>query len=363
MSDLRLCRWGILSTATIARKNWRAIAQTKFGTAVAVASRRLDAAKNFVRECQAHSPQRDVPEPVEGYEALLERKDVDAVYIPLPTGLRKEWIIKAAQSGKHVLAEKPAALSAPDLEEILAVCNRNNVQFMDGVMFMHSARLPMLRQCLDDSQSIGDIRRIACHFSFLGDDGFSKSNIRVDSQLEPFGCLGDLGWYCIRFLLWANHWKMPTQAVGRCLSKAKGGSSPTDVPTEFSAELDFPGGSTASFYCSFVTGVQQWAHISGTKGNAFMKDFVLPHYGSEVSFDVEKPDFLVNGCDFHMQEHTRRTKVNEYDSGHSPAQEINMLEAFNQIVLEGKLDPFWGDIALSTQRVMDQLFESTMKGK
>ena len=359
MSDLALCRWGILSTAAIARKNWRAIAQTKSGTLVAVASRRIEAAKSFIHECQAHTAQRHVPDAVEGYEVLLARKDIDAVYIPLPTGLRKEWIIAAAESGKHVLAEKPAALSAADLEEILSVCKYNNVQFMDGVMFMHSARLPMLRQCLDDGQTIGAMRRIACHFSFLGDDSFSQKNIRVDSQLEPFGCLGDLGWYCIRFLLWANHWQIPTQLTGRCLTSMRGEKSETEVPAEFSAELLFAGGSTGSFYCSFIAGNQQWAHISGTKGNAFMPDFVLPHYGCEVSFDIQKPTFLVNGCDFHMQEHTRRVIVDEYASGHAPAQEINMFETFNKIVLAREVDPFWGDISLATQRVLDQLFAAS----
>ncbi len=359
MSDLALCRWGILSTAAIARKNWRAIAQTKSGTLVAVASRRIEAAKSFIRECQAHTAQRHVPDAVGGYEVLLARKDIDAVYIPLPTGLRKEWIIAAAESGKHVLAEKPTALSAADLEEILSVCKYNNVQFMDGVMFMHSARLPMLRQYLDDGQSIGAMRRIACHFSFLGDDSFSQKNIRVDSQLEPFGCLGDLGWYCIRFLLWANHWQIPTQLTGRCLTSMRGEKSETTVPAEFSAELLFPGGSTGSFYCSFIAGNQQWAHISGTKGNAFMPDFVLPHYGCEVSFDIEKPTFLVNGCDFHMQEHTRRVIVDEYASGHAPAQEINMFETFNKIVLSREVDPFWGDISVATQRVLDQLFAAS----
>ncbi len=356
MTDLGLCRWGILSTAAIARKNWRAIAQSKSGTVVAVASRRIEAARCFVRECQAHTAQRQVPDSMDGYEALLAREDIDAVYIPLPTGLRKEWIIAAAEKGKHVLAEKPAALSADDLEDILSVCRRNNVQFMDGVMFMHSARLPLLRQCLDDGQSIGAMRRIACHFSFLGDDSFSQKNIRVDSQLEPFGCLGDLGWYCICFLLWANHWQIPTQLTGRCLTSMRGERSETAVPAEFSAELLFPGGSTGSFYCSFIAGHQQWAHLSGTQGNVFMPDFVLPYYGCEVAFDIEKPTFLVNGCDFHMQEHTRRVIVDEYASGHAPAQEINMFETFNKIVLTREVDPLWGNISLATQRVLDQLF-------
>ena len=90
---------------------------------------------------------------------------------------------------------------------------------------MHSARLPLLRQCLDDGNSVGEMKRIACNFSFLGDDAFAQKNIRVDSQLEPFGCLGDLGWYCIRFLLWANRWQSPTHVTGRCLTGMRGEKS------------------------------------------------------------------------------------------------------------------------------------------
>lgn len=356
MSVSNQCRWGILSTAAIAKKNWRAITQSKSGVITAVASRRADAAKNFIAECQASAPQSHQPEALGSYEALLARTDVDAVYIPLPTGVRKEWILAAAKQGKHVLAEKPAAVSAADLEEILAVCKENNVQFMDGVMFMHSARMNALRKALDDPQHMGDIRRIACQFSFFGGDDFSQKNIRVDSHLEPFGCLGDLGWYCVRFLLWANRWQIPTEVVGRCINTSKGASSEGEVPSEFSAELRFANGVSASFYCSFLTGNQQWAHVSGTKGNVFVKDFVLPHFGCESSFDVENPVFVASACDFHMMEHTQRVAVHEYASGFAPAQEINMFNTFNQIVQTKALDPHWGEIALATQRVLDQLF-------
>ena len=356
MSQSKTCRWGILSTAGIARKNWRAIAKSASGTVVAVASRRLEAAKKFVDECQAGCPQSGLPEAMGSYESMLAREDIDAVYIPLPTGSRKEWIIAAAEHGKHVLAEKPTALNSADLREILDACDRNGVQFMDGVMFMHSARLEKLRQVLDDERSIGKLNRIACQFSFLGGDEFSQSNIRVDSQLEPFGCLGDLGWYCIRFLLWANQWQLPTEAVGRTLRSLKGNGSDGSVPGEFVAELAFPNGSTGSFYCSFLSGHQQWAHINGTHGNIWINDFVLPNFGCEVGFDVEHPHFEISGCDFHMQEHTERVRVQEYASSYSPAQEINMIEAFNKIVISGEVEPKWGEIAFATQQVMDQLF-------
>lgn len=356
MSNLTKCRWGILSTAGIARKNWRAIAKSENGSLSAVASRSLDAADQFIDECQALCPQTNRPLAVQGYAELLKRNDVDAVYIPLPTGIRKEWILAAVENGKHVLAEKPTALSASDLQEILEACRKHQVQFMDGVMFMHSARLPLIRDQLNDGESVGNIRRIACQFSFLGGDEFSKSNIRVDSELEPFGCLGDLGWYCIRFLLWANDWQMPLTATGRCIQSAAGSKSKGPVPVDFSAEMTFPNGSTAGFYCSFTTGNQQWVHISGTRGNLVVQDFVLPFFGDEVAFEVAQPEYQIRGCDFHMHARNRRVSVQEYDSGFAPSQEINMINAFGKIVLSKKLDPSWGEISLATQRVMDQLF-------
>ncbi|XZE45370.1 Gfo/Idh/MocA family protein [Pirellulaceae bacterium SH467] len=360
-SELVSCRWGILSAASIAKKNWRAIAQTSRSSVVAVASRRREAAEQFVRECSLHTPQRLSVDAMDSYDALLKRSDIDAVYIPLPTGLRKEWILRAAEHGKHILAEKPAAITTEDMEEILDVCRKKGVQFMDGVMFMHSTRLPQLRESLLCPESIGTIRRIACQFSFNGGDEFAKSNIRTDSKLEPFGCLGDLGWYCIRFILWVHCFAMPTRVSGRTLATLQGAGSEDQVPAEFSAELDFPGGSTASFYCSFLTENQQWAHVSGTKGYARLDDFVLPFFGSEVAYEVSQPYFNVQGCSFHMQQHTQRFAVREYDSGFAPAQEINMFETFQKIVESKQLDPTWGDICLQTQQVMNQLYQSAKK--
>ena len=92
------CRWGILSTATIARKNWQAIRRLGNGQVVAVASREIDKAHRFISECQGEQP-FDTPPEACRYEDLLRRPDVDAVYIPLPTAVRKEWVLKAAAAG------------------------------------------------------------------------------------------------------------------------------------------------------------------------------------------------------------------------------------------------------------------------
>src|SRR5688500_8784269 len=102
-----VCRWGILGAANIARKNWKAIRNAENATLVAVASRSRERAAQFIDECQGSAPFATAPAACASYEELLARKDVDAVYIPLPTGIRKEWVIRTAQAGKHVLCEKP----------------------------------------------------------------------------------------------------------------------------------------------------------------------------------------------------------------------------------------------------------------
>ncbi|MFM7604302.1 MAG: Gfo/Idh/MocA family protein, partial [Prosthecobacter sp.] len=126
------CRWGILGAAFIARKNWQAIREAGNAMLVAVASRDLNRAQAFIDECQAQVPHPIVPQAMDSYEALLARRDIDAVYIPLPTGIRKEWVIHAAQAGKHVLVEKPVGCELNDVAEMVAACEKHGVQFMDG---------------------------------------------------------------------------------------------------------------------------------------------------------------------------------------------------------------------------------------
>src|SRR4051812_19586116 len=115
------CRWGILGTANIARKNWQAIKNSGNGTLLAVASRTPERAKQYISECQASVAHNPPPQPC-SYEEMLANPAIDAVYIPLPTGMRKEWVIKAAAAKKHVLCEKPCAINATDLADMIAAC-------------------------------------------------------------------------------------------------------------------------------------------------------------------------------------------------------------------------------------------------
>ena len=348
-----LCRWGILGTANIARKNWKALRNAGNSALVAVASRERSRAQKFIDECQADVALTPAPVPCGSYEELLGRRDIYAVYIPLPTGIRKEWVLKAAAAGKHVLCEKPCGVNSAGVSAMLEACRKNRVQFMDGVMFMHSQRLTMMRQVLDDHESVGSIRRIVSHFSFMAPDDFLSKNIRVSSDLEPLGCLGDLGWYNIRFTLCALKEQMPERVSGRLLSQHGRSDGKHAVPTEFAAELFYPDGVSASFYCSFRTVNQQWASVSGTLGDLHMSDFVLPFFGSEAAFEVVSPVFHVHGCDFNMEGHSRRFAAHEYSNSMSNSQETNMIRTFSQIVLSGKLEPHWGEIALKTQEIVD----------
>ena len=157
-----------MGTANIARKNWQAIRNAPNCTLTAVASRDLDRCRRFIGECQRHVAFDPPPLALGSYEELLASDAVDAVYIPLPTGVRKPWAIRAAEAGKHVLVEKPVGATSQDVREILAACRQSGVQFMDGVMFMHSRRMESMRKILADGHSIGPLKRITSQFTFGG---------------------------------------------------------------------------------------------------------------------------------------------------------------------------------------------------
>jgi len=350
-------RWGILGAAEIARKNWKAVREAG-DVVVAVASRDAERARRFIAECQAEAPFEAAPAALGNYDELLARADIDAVYIPLPTGVRKEWVVRAANAGKHVVCEKPCAPDVADLREMLEACRRNSVQFMDGVMFVHSRRLEPMREALEDGKSIGQMRRIQSAFSFRAPEEFYSTNIRAHSALEPHGCLGDLGWYCIRFALWAMEWEMPRQVCGRLLATLGNIDSPAPVPAEFSGELLFEGGVSAGFYCSFLTDLEQWVRVSGTAGSLRVDDFVLPFSGSELSFDLHRASFRVRGCDFDIQPETRRIAVTEHSHGRAGAQEVNLFRNFAAAVRSGRLNEQWPEMALKTQQVMNACLES-----
>jgi len=334
---MKKLRIGFLSTANIGRTNWKAIAQSRNCVVGAVASRDLERSRAFIAECQRETPMGYAPEPFGSYEDMLTSRELDTVYIPLPTALRTEYVVRAANAGKHVICEKPCAVNATELKKMLAACKKNGVQFMDGVMFMHHPRMAQIRKTLDDGKSLGRMKRIATHFSFCGAGNFHEANIRVNSELEPMGCLGDLGWYNIRIALWAMNWQMPKRVECRIITSPKGDRK---MPIEFSGELFFDGGVSSGFYCSFLTTFHQYVDISGSGGHLYIPGFVRPLQGVDVGFEVNNR-VVKTDCAWDRQQ-------------------VNMFENFAKQIFSGKLNADWPEWSLKTQTVLDACYKSAV---
>lgn len=124
---------------------------------VGVASRNQEKAEMFARQFGC--------EPIIGYDTLLDRSDVDAIYMPLPTGLHQEWIIKALQAGKHVYAEKSIAMNSSETQSMVDMAKKNHVALMEGYMFQYHKQHLIVKELLQNG-TIGDIRSIRASFGF-----------------------------------------------------------------------------------------------------------------------------------------------------------------------------------------------------
>lgn len=186
----QLLRVGFLSTSNIGLKNASAAQLSGCIDLVAVASRNLASAQSYATE-------NGFRKAYASYQELLDDEEVEAVYIPLPTTMHLEWVLKAAHAGKHVLCDKPVGVGLAQLVEMLKAVDGKNLVFMDGVMFMHHPRLPLLLKTLKDRDLFpeGPVSRVVTAFTFPGGGEFFKDNIRIKKELEPYGCVGDLGWY------------------------------------------------------------------------------------------------------------------------------------------------------------------------
>ncbi len=332
-----ICRWGILGTAGIAPKYVNAMQHAGNAMPCSIGSRTLESAEAFKAE---HGLERAYG----SYEAVLEDPEITAVYIPLPTTMHREWTIRCAEAGKHVLCEKPVGRDMAEVESMVAACADHGVQFMDGVMFMHHARLAKMREHLPRLGTQVDY--VASVHSFRpADDAFFKENIRVNPETEPLGCVGDLGWYNVRFSLFLANYVLPTTARGVFHRMING------VPTHATAELVFPDGMVSNFQCSFHHPTRQWADVCGPEGRLHVHDFV--HGGwEEASFEVDT-GMTLKPMAAGVQDGPETIRTDDC------IQEQAMIETFSSIALgERELDPFWPEVALKTQRVTDAIMRS-----
>lgn len=180
-------KWGVLGAANIAlRSVMPAIQAIKENRLVAVASR-----------SQASADAAAAPfgiDAVNGYEALLERSDIDAVYIPLPNSLHYEWVTKALQAGKHVLVEKSAFVNLEEAESAVALAREKGLAIVENFQFQHHSQHRTVKQLLAEG-AIGAVRSIRASFGFPPFGG--DANIRYKKELGG-GALLDSGAYTLK---------------------------------------------------------------------------------------------------------------------------------------------------------------------
>lgn len=335
-------RWGILGAAAIAAKVASAIKEAGNATCVAVASREKGKAETFVR---AHCPEAIA---YGSYEALLEDDRVEVVYIPLPTGIRTEWVLKAAARKKHVLCEKPIAPTEQEVARMLKGCRDAGVQFMDNTMLMHGERMQSICQVIKDAELFGAPRHVTSTFTIprAMQESWATSNIRMKQALEPHGCLGDLGWYCARLSLVVFGGESPEAVSCHFLEETSEG-----VPVQAAATLRFSGGRTAVFDCSYKLAFRNWAEIVSDKCALSVKDFVIPAKADVCDFTVYKVGVGDRSLTFPIE----IIKVAEF---RGTAQHTALVEKMSSIAASGKLEEFWPHVAAQTQRLIDALMAS-----
>ncbi len=327
MAEKKL-RWGILSTAKIGiRAVIPAIQQSSNGVVAAIASRSADAAQNAAQAA-------GIPHAFGSYAALIESPDIDAVYIPLPNHLHKEWAIHAAQCGKHVLCEKPFALNASEVDEMIAAARQHRVLLMEAFMYRFHPQYAKIKE-LVASGAIGQVQVIRSAFCFTLN---RPNDIRLKKEMGG-GALMDVGCYCIN------------------MSRLIAGTEPTEVQASVvlhgNKEIDdslagilrFPGGVLAIFDCSFHTDYTEWLQIQGTTGRIDLPRPIKPR---------GNPAEIILRRDEKADVPATLTTITAPAANHYQL----MVEHFADAALHSKPLRYPPDLDRGNMRVIDALYES-----
>jgi len=177
---------GVLGCASIAERSViPAILSIPVFELIAVSSRSAEKANKFAQQfnCEA----------VVGYQNLLNRKDIDVIYIPLPTGLHEEWVLKTLAAGKHILIEKSVASNYVSAKKMVEMARKKGLLLMENFMFLHHQQHQLVKQLIKDGK-IGEIRSFRSSFGF---PPLSAANFRYQKELGG-GALLDAGAYTVR---------------------------------------------------------------------------------------------------------------------------------------------------------------------
>lgn len=241
-------KWGVLGVANIAvAKVIPPMQNSEFCDIVAIASRDLGRA-------EAAAQDLGIGKAYGSYEELLADPEIEAIYNPLPNHLHVPWSIRAAEAGKHVLCEKPIALSVAEARQLVAVRDRTGVKIEEAFMVRTHPQWLGVKELIDSGR-IGELRSVLGHFSYFNND---PENVR--SRVEyGGGGLMDIGCYPITTARFVFN-EEPTRVVGLVERDPELG-----VDRLASAMLDFPTAQVI-FTCSTQMVPYQRMHFLGTEG-------------------------------------------------------------------------------------------------
>ncbi|HEU5229968.1 MAG TPA: Gfo/Idh/MocA family oxidoreductase [Ktedonobacteraceae bacterium] len=258
--------WGIIGTGGIARIFAQGLAKSRTGTLLAVGSRTKSMAYLFGEEY--HVPRR-----YGSYEALLDDKDVQAVYISTPHPMHAQWAIKAAKAGKHILCEKPLALNYPEALSMVEAARRHDVFLMEAFMYRcipQTAKLVELVQ----TGAIGKVHVIQANFSFHAP---FQPESRVWSNALGGGGILDVGCYCtsmarlIAGVATGIDFAEPTSVTGAAHIGVM-----TGVDEYAIASLTFPGDIIAQLFAGVQMVGNNTVQIFGSEGSILVPMPWLP---------------------------------------------------------------------------------------
>ncbi len=239
--------WGILSTARINRALIPPLQVSKRSRLMAVASRQLETAEAFARE-------RSIPRAYGSYEALLADPEIDVIYNPLPNDLHAEWTVKSLQAGKHVLCEKPLALTLEEMDRIEAAARESGCIAAEAFMYRHHPQTLLVKRLVDEGQ-LGRLQYVRGSYSYT----FTRTgNYRADPT-RGGGSLWDVGCYPIsyaRLLIGSEPLEFfARQVIG-----------PGGYEESFYGQMTFPSGVIAQIDSGFASPLRTQIEVVGTEG-------------------------------------------------------------------------------------------------
>jgi len=278
-------KWGIISTADINRKvNPGAHASEKVDL-MAVASRDLRRAEEYAREWE-------IDRAYGSYEALLEDADVEALYISLPNTLHCEWSIRAVEAGKHVLCEKPLALSVDEVDAIQAAAHKQGRIMQEAFMYRHHKQTLEVQELVKNG-SLGTLKLVRGSFSFvLSHEG----DIRLDPAMGG-GSIWDVGCYPIsyaRTVIGEN----PLEVFGWQVT------GPTGIDETFVGQMLFSNNVIAQFDCSFALPFHSFMEIVGSEATLNVPSPFKPTANPKIYLtrDGKTEGFRIRGQELYLGE-------------------------------------------------------------